>query len=317
MGVSCVEPLYHSFIVAEMTIFSLKSSKALLFFAAEACSSLSAVSFIMERDQLAIVPREKKEGFAVSQNGEVPGVSLPEKKNSETSESSAPDLSKDVPSEWSIHATGVRTRLSTSDKVLALTFDACGGAGSDGYDAELVDFLKRKSIPATLFVTAKWIAANRENFRALSENPLFEIENHGTRHLPCSVSGRSAYGIVGEHDADEVASEIGTNAKNIASLTGRAPKFYRAGTAFTDEICPRIAESLGEEVVSFSVLGDAGATYSAKQVEKALLMATPGSIVLLHMNHPEKETAEGVALAIPLLEKQEFRFVTLSQYPLK
>ena len=227
------------------------------------------------------------------------------------------EFSRSTPLEWSTHATGVKTRLATSDRVLALTLDACGGAGSDGYDEKLIQFLEDRHIPATLFVTMKWIDANPNTFQSLAKEPLFEMENHGTNHVPCSVSGRSAYGIVGERNANEVVNEIKTNAEHITSLTGRTPKFYRSGTAFTDEVCPQIAERLGEEVVNFSVLGDAGATYSAGQVEQALLGATPGSIIILHMNHPEKETAEGVIAAVPLLEKRGFRFVTLSQYPLR
>jgi hypothetical protein len=35
------------------------------------------------------------------------------------------------------------------------------------------------------------------------------------------------------------------------------------------------------------------------------------------MNHPEKDTAEGVMAAIPELCAQGFRFVRLSEYPLQ
>jgi len=63
-------------------------------------------------------------------------------------------------------------------------------------------------------------------------------------------------------------------------------------------------------------LGDAGATYSREQVKKALLEARAGSIVIFHFNHPEGDTAEGLMAAIPILEKNGFRFVKLSAFPL-
>ena len=58
-------------------------------------------------------------------------------------------------------------------------------------------------------------------------------------------------------------------------------------------------------------MGDAGATYSAAEVERALLRAEPGSIALLHMNQPNSGTAEGVSQAVPLLHTEGFTFVHL------
>ena len=98
---------------------------------------------------------------------------------------------------------------------------------------------------------------------------------------------------------------------------GRKPKYYRPGTAYADEVCVEIANSLGYEVANFNVRGDAGATYSAKQVKEALLISSPASIVLMHMNHPEGQTAEGVMEAIPELRKRGFRFVKLSDLALR
>jgi peptidoglycan/xylan/chitin deacetylase (PgdA/CDA1 family) len=222
-----------------------------------------------------------------------------------------------TPHVWSERAPGVVTKLDTGEKVLALTFDACGGDGKNGYDADLINYLTEEKIPATLFIGGQWIANNRDVFQHLAENSLFEIENHGTKHIPCSVSGKSAYNIQGENNPGEVVDEIEKNAEKIGSITGRKPKFYRAGTTFTDEICPQIAGVLGYKIVSYSVLGDAGATYSKDQIKSALMKAPAGSIVLLHMNHPEKETAEGIMSVIPELQKEGFRFVKLEDYNLK
>jgi len=50
---------------------------------------------------------------------------------------------------------------------------------------------------------------------------------------------------------------------------------------------------------------------------EALLGAAPGSIVILHMNHPEGETAEGVMAAVPELKNRGFEFVRFGDHPLK
>jgi len=107
------------------------------------------------------------------------------------------------------------------------------------------------------------------------------------------------------------------NGLKLLNLTGRKSKYYRPGTAYSDEICVEIANALGYEAVNFSVRGDAGATYSKKQVKEALLNSAPASVILMHMNHPEGQTAEGVMEAIPELRKRGFRFVKLSEFGLK
>ena len=146
----------------------------------------------------------------------------------------------------------------------------------------------------------------------MTGNPLFEIANHGYRHRPASVNGKSVYGISGTKDVGELVDEIELNARYIGELTGKRPRYYRSGTAYYDEFAMKIAGDLGEQVAGFSILGDAGATWSAEQVKKALLAVRPGDIVILHMNHPEAGTGRGVMAAVPELKKRGFRFVRLS-----
>jgi len=222
-----------------------------------------------------------------------------------------------VPREWGERVRGVKTKLTTGQKLIALTFDACGGPRGKGYDAKLIDYLKSEKIPATLFISGKWIDANPGIFGELKKEAFLEIENHGLNHKPCSANGRSAYGIAGTKGVEEIFDEIEQNAIRLQNLTGRKPKYYRPGTAHSDDICVEIANTLGYEVVNFSVRGDAGATYTKFQVKEALLNAQPCSIILMHMNHPEGETAEGLIEAIPELKKRGFGFVKLSEYTLK
>ena len=222
-----------------------------------------------------------------------------------------------TPTTWGENVPGVRTRLDTDRKVIALTLDACGSAKGKGVDSRLMEFLIREQIAATLFINGRWIDANPDLFRQLAANPLFEIANHGIRHKPASVSGRSVYGIDGTKNIAEVVEEIELNARKIETVSGVRPKLFRSGTAFYDEIAVQISRDLGHEVAGYSLLGDAGATWSAAQVKTALLKAVPGDIALLHMNHPEAGTGEGIMAAVPELKKRGFKFVRMSDYPLK
>jgi peptidoglycan/xylan/chitin deacetylase (PgdA/CDA1 family) len=229
----------------------------------------------------------------------------------------AREFSGKVPKEWGESVTGVRNRLATGDKVLALTLDACGSPRGKGVDQKLIDFLAQEQIPATLFINARWIDANPLLFKRLTANPLFEIANHGMWHKPASVNGRTIYGIDGTKNVKELVQEIELNARKIEEITGKRPRFYRSGTAYYDEYAVQISQLLGHEVAGFSVLGDAGATFSAAQVKTALLASRSGDIIIAHMNHPEAGTGAGIMAAIPELKKRGFRFVRLSNYPLK
>lgn len=220
------------------------------------------------------------------------------------------------PQQWGEKVSCLAYRLDTHDKVIALTLDACGGSpAANGFDADLTNYLIREKIPATLFVSATWIEANPGIFRQLAESGIFEFGNHGLNHRPASVDGKSAYGIKGTDSPAELIREILGN-HQIQALTGFKPLFYRSGTNYYDEVAVRIARELGYIPVGYSVAGDAGATFSREQVKKTLLATPAGSIVLLHFNHPEGQTAEGVMDAIPVLLQNGFRFVPLSAYPL-
>lgn len=222
-----------------------------------------------------------------------------------------------VPRQWGETVTGVKTRIRTKEKVIALTMDACGSGKGMGYDSRLIEFLEKEEVPATLFINARWIGPNRAAFDHLAATPLFEIANHGLLHRPASVNGRSVYGLQGTKNVGELVDEIELNARKLEELTGRRPRFYRSGTAYYDEIAVKIAGDLGERVAGFSVLGDRGATYSRAEVRQALLNARPGDIIIVHMNHPEAGTGGGVMDAVPELKKRGFRFVRLSDVELE
>jgi len=222
-------------------------------------------------------------------------------------------LSAHEPLQWGENVTGVVTKFHSDTKEVALTFDACGGSErSSQYDAGLIDFLIQNRIPATLFINARWIDSNPETFARLASDPLFEIANHGTAHRPLSVEGKSVYGIGGTASAEEVVQEIEGNSRKIEKLTGKRPLFFRSGTAYYDEVAVEIAHKEGVEIGGFSVLADAGATFSAPKVAQQIKNAHPGDIIIAHMNHPESGTREGVIEAVNALKAEGFSFVRLS-----
>lgn len=224
-----------------------------------------------------------------------------------------------IPGSWGEFVKGVDEDFITSKKLIALTFDACGGPHGSEYDAELISYLRKERLPATLFFTGKWIDANYKTFIELSGDKLFEIENHGLNHRPCSVDGESKYGIKGTPDIPDAFDEIEANARKIEQITGRRPLFYRSATAFTDEACAKIAKQLRVTMISFDVLsGDAVPNTPAAVIEESVLKnVKPGALIIMHFNHPKWNTFEALEKIVPVLKKQGYIFGQLKDYPLK
>lgn len=209
---------------------------------------------------------------------------------------------------------GVITSIETERKIAVLTFDACGGPHGSGYDEELLTYLMEERIPATLFINGRWIEENKETMKMLSQQDLFDIENHGYSHRPLSLDGSFAYGIRGTEGVEEVLHEVMKNQELIFSYTGRRPRYFRSGTAYYDDVTVEILTELGLKAVNYDVLGDAGATFNKEQMIRSAGGVKEGSIFLYHMNQPGKKIAEGVKHVVPMLMDMGYDFVKLSEY---
>ncbi len=192
---------------------------------------------------------------------------------------------------------------------VALTLDACGGA----YDSALIDTLVRLQVPATLFVTRRWLDRNALAMKTLLAHPaLFEIENHGSAHVPAVVAG-SLFGMRGPRDMAGVDREVQGGAQAIAQATGHVPTWYRGAGAVYDAPSQQRIASLSHRIAGFSLNADDGASLSAAGVARRLRQCTPGDIIIAHMNKPASGTAAGFAAALPELLARGLKFVKLSQ----
>ena len=193
---------------------------------------------------------------------------------------------------------------------VAITLDACGGA----FDGDLIETLIRLRVPATIFVTKKWLDHNPTGTAVLLAHPdLFELEDHGTAHVPAVIGReRRVYGIAAAPDVAHLMAEVSGAAQAIRSLTGRAPLFFRGATAIYDAQSLQVIRSMGYQVAGFSVNANAGATLPQDEITARLRAVRPGDIVIAHMNKPAGATAEAFAATLPLLLARGYRFVTLS-----
>jgi peptidoglycan/xylan/chitin deacetylase (PgdA/CDA1 family) len=220
---------------------------------------------------------------------------------------------------WGEFVTGVDESINTKKKIVAFTFDACGGKHGSGCDKELIEYLHKEEIPATLFISGKWIDSQFTEFLHLSRDTLFEIENHGLNHKPCTITGQSAYGIKGTSDLEEAFDEIEGNARKIEALTKHRPLYFRSATAFIDEASARMAMRLGITTVSYQVLSGDAVPFAPEPVieQNVLNKIKPGAIVIMHFNHPEWNTKEAMEKIVPKLRKMGYSFVRLRDFKLR
>jgi peptidoglycan/xylan/chitin deacetylase (PgdA/CDA1 family) len=204
---------------------------------------------------------------------------------------------------------GIISGFNPSGKQIALTLDACGGS----YDRRITDYLEKKKIKATLFISGKWIDGHEKELKRLSEVSLFQIENHGTTHKPLTSDGRAVYGISGTRGVGEAYDEVMVNSDRLESITGRSPRFFRSGTAFYDDVSICMLKDLGISAAGYTISGDGGATYSKSKIIKTIKGAKPGDIILVHMNHPESDTYEGLVGALDDLIDAGYEFITMSE----
>jgi peptidoglycan/xylan/chitin deacetylase (PgdA/CDA1 family) len=207
--------------------------------------------------------------------------------------------------------TGGSAAAPSTAPVAALTLDACGG----GFDADLIALLIARRVPATIFVTKKWLDRNPVGTAKLLAHPdLFELQDHGTQHVPAVIgAGRRVYGMAGQPDAAHLREEINGAAKAIEKITGHAPRYFRGATAVYDAPSLKVIHEMGYQVAGFSVNADGGATLPQAAIVKRLQAVQGGDVILAHMNKPAGATAEAFAVALPGLLARGIRFVKLSQ----
>ena len=194
---------------------------------------------------------------------------------------------------------------------VALTFDACMGKT----DERILSALIANRLPATIFVTGRWMKRNPEALAQFQAHPdLFEIENHGAMHIPAVDKPMRIYGIAAAGSPEAVKAEVEGGAEALRK-TGATVRWFRGSTArYTPSAIAQIRK-LGFEVAGYSVNGDGGSLLGARMSEKTIAGARDGDVVIAHINQPAHAAGEGVVKGILDLKARGFSFVRLSDVP--
>jgi peptidoglycan-N-acetylglucosamine deacetylase len=210
-------------------------------------------------------------------------------------------------------------------KFVALTFDLCENTSErTGYDADIVNYLRRYQVKATFFTTGKWMLSHSAKTLQLMADPLFEIGNHGWTHGNFRTLDRqriseevlwtqAQYELLWEElEAKPCAKS--TSPDEILKIP-KVPLTFRFpfGTC-NKEALDFLARS-GLPAIQWTVVtGDAAPRQSADAISREILEKTrPGSIIICHANGRGHATAEALPLFIPKLLQSGYKFVTISE----
>jgi len=191
---------------------------------------------------------------------------------------------------------------------VALTLDACDGRT----DMRIVSVLIDNRIPATIFASGRWIRSNPAALKLmLAHADLFEIEDHGARHVPAIDRPVRVYGLATAGSPAGVTAEVEGGADAVARATGRRPAWFRGAAAQYTPSSLALIRSLGFKVAGYSLSGDEGALLGTRQTAARIAAAKDGDVIIAHVNHPEKPAGAGVAAGVLALKARGFRFVKL------
>ncbi|MBB3311146.1 peptidoglycan/xylan/chitin deacetylase (PgdA/CDA1 family) [Rhizobium sp. BK196] len=191
---------------------------------------------------------------------------------------------------------------------VALTFDACMGEA----DERILSTLVNERIPATIFVTARWLKRNPKAVAIFLQNPdLFELENHGEKHIPAVDTPVLVYGIAAAGSPDAVRQEVEGGAAAMVASGIPAPHWFRGSTAKYDLSAIGQIRAMGYRIAGYSVNGDGGSLLGAAITEKRISSAKDGDVVISHINQPTHAAGAGVARALVDLKAKGTEFVRL------
>ena len=195
-------------------------------------------------------------------------------------------------------------RLPTTERVVALTFDACQTLKPAGYAPEIIAILRKERIPATLFLGGRWMEWHAAVARSLAPDPLFEIGTHSYLHPHFPKLSEKAMRA-------DLEKALAVHIK----LTGRRPKAFRPPYGEHNPLMVNVAESYGLTSVLWDVeTGDPDPHCSAKEIVREVLReAKPGSIVIQHLNGRGWHSPEALPTLIAGLRKRGYRFVRVSE----
>jgi peptidoglycan/xylan/chitin deacetylase (PgdA/CDA1 family) len=203
-------------------------------------------------------------------------------------------------------ATGqvIRSGPSTC-RGIALTFDMCPVREGSGYDEGLIQMLIERHIPATFFLSGRWMARHDEQVRTLLAVPYFELGTHGQVHAHLPLL-----------NPDEQRTEIHRAVDLLQSQFGHQSTLFRPPFGEFDDTTVELVRTLGLRFILWNIeSGDPDPHLSAEQMLRSIKShLRNGAVVVFHANGKGQHTRQVVEeLYQEVLERNGLRPLTVSQ----
>jgi peptidoglycan/xylan/chitin deacetylase (PgdA/CDA1 family) len=169
-------------------------------------------------------------------------------------------------------------RIETREPAVAITFDACATRTHGyGFGRDIYDVLKAEKVPATIFVSGRWVEFHPDEMKELAADPLVTFGDHSYDH---------------PHMPKLSAARMGEEVDRTEAALARYGK-----------------KSVTWDVVS----GDPSKKTTAKgMIRNVVGHARAGSIVIFHINGRGLKTADALPEILRKLREQGLRFVSLA-----
>ncbi|MBQ6773983.1 MAG: polysaccharide deacetylase family protein [Synergistaceae bacterium] len=209
-----------------------------------------------------------------------------------------------------------RVRLYDDElKACALTFDMCElDTVTTGCDMDVINFLREKNIPATLFMGGKWMRTHSRRVKQIMTAKNFEIANHNWSHGNCALlssEGLKAQVLWTQSQYELLREEAGLD--DIQPV----PTLFRLPYGRSSESAVKIINELGLRVIQWDVAAESGDNSNMKRAKRSARlvadMTRPGSILLFHANLVPKGTINLLREVVSILESRGYEFVKVSE----
>jgi peptidoglycan-N-acetylglucosamine deacetylase len=193
---------------------------------------------------------------------------------------------------------------SRDEKAIALTFDACPSSMHGGFDERIIQTLVDSGVPATFFLTGRWIIKHHDVVKKLALVPGFELGNHSYSHPHCLTMSD-----------DSIKQELQRTENLLNSIAGISAKLFRPPYVETDQRVEYVAQKIGIITVMYNIAsGDPDSTISRERlIRNVVRSARNGCIILMHVNGRGWHTSEALPEIIQALRAQGFIFSKVSE----
>lgn len=187
--------------------------------------------------------------------------------------------------------------VETSEKKVALTFDAAWGADKT---SKIIEILTQNDIKGTFFLVGFWSEKYTDKIKEIDEAG-FDIGTHSNTHPKMSTLS-----------ASQTKYELETSMKYITDVTGKPVKYFRPPYGDYNDQLIITADSLGLKTIQWSVDSLDWKGLTAEQILTRIKVGVHnGAIILFHNN--ADNIVEALPLVISFLKSEGYSMVKLSE----